>query len=98
MGGPTTHSLAVSNCIEYTADHELMAAWDIDVVTAATIPALTLPSGAGTRSAGANIAYGTHHEDIAMGGPCLGSPMAVCMVGPLTGVSIARYEARRQPL
>ncbi len=69
-GGTPCSPLSTDLDIEYTADHELMAAWDIDIVTAATIPALTLPSGASTRSAGANIAFGTHHEDISTWPTC----------------------------
>ena len=40
------------------------------ISTAASIPSLTLPSGTGTRSAGANTAFGTHHEDISSWPTC----------------------------
>lgn len=63
-GGTSCSPLSADLDIEYTADHELMRLWDIDVVTAATIPALSLPTGTAARSAGANSAFGTHHEDI----------------------------------
>jgi hypothetical protein len=63
-GGTPCSPLSTDLDIEYTTDHELMAAWQIDIETAATIPALVLPSGTSTRGGGANIAFGTHHEDI----------------------------------
>lgn len=64
-GGTPCSPLSTALDIEYTTDHELMRKWDIDIVTAATIPALTLPSGTHTRDgAGANMAFGTHHEDV----------------------------------
>lgn len=70
-GGTPCSPLSTDLDIEYTADHELMRNWDIDIATAATtIPALTLPSGASTRSAGANTAFGTHHEDISSWPTC----------------------------
>jgi hypothetical protein len=56
--------------IEYTADHERMRAWSIRIQTAASIPTLTLPAGTSTRSAGANTAFGTHHEDISAWPTC----------------------------
>jgi hypothetical protein len=69
-GGTPCSPLSTDLDIEYTADHELMAAWDITIVTAAMIPALTLPSGASTRGGGANTAFGTHHEDISAWPTC----------------------------
>ncbi len=50
---PVTNALH----IQYTADHELMAAWSIDMVTAATVsPAPVFPSGVGPRgSAGTDF-------------------------------------------
>ena len=47
--------------ILYTTDHELMAAWSIDITTAATIPppAPVYPSGTGPRGGS-----GTDHHDI----------------------------------
>jgi hypothetical protein len=62
--GTPCSPLASDLDIEYTADHELLAVWDIDIATAAPIPVLTLPSGTSSRSAGANTVFGTHHEDI----------------------------------
>jgi hypothetical protein len=46
--------------IQYTTDHELMAQWSIDLVTAAVIaPAPTFPSGTGPRgSAGTDLHKG----------------------------------------
>ncbi|MFA7061344.1 MAG: hypothetical protein WC156_11065, partial [Pedobacter sp.] len=64
-GGSPCSPLSTDLDIEYTTDHELMRTWKIEIETAATIPALVLPSGSTTRDAGgANIAFGTHHEDI----------------------------------
>lgn len=69
-GGTPCSPLSTDLDIEYTTDHELMVAWSIDILTAATIPALMLPSGSSTRAAGANIAFGTHHEDISSWPSC----------------------------
>lgn len=69
-GGSPCSPLSTDLDIEYTTDHELMADWGITVETAATIPALALPSGTSTRAAGANIAFGTHHEDISTWPTC----------------------------
>jgi hypothetical protein len=45
--------------IEYTTDHELMAAWSIEMITAATVvPAPTFPSGVGPRGGA-----GTDHHN-----------------------------------
>jgi len=63
-GGSPCSPLSTDLDIEYTTDHELMAAWRIRIETAASIPVLVLPEGSSTRAAGANIAFGTHHEDI----------------------------------
>jgi hypothetical protein len=52
--------------IEYTTDHELMAAWSIEMITAATIvPAPTFPSGVGPRGGA-----GTDHHDISTWPTC----------------------------
>lgn len=69
-GGNPCSPLANDLDIEYTTDHERMAAWSISIVTAAPIPALVLPAGTATRAAGANIAFGTHHEDISAWPTC----------------------------
>jgi hypothetical protein len=69
-GGTPCSPLSTDLDIEYTADHELMLKWSIGIITAASIPALTLPNGAGTRSGGANTAFGTHHEDISSWPTC----------------------------
>jgi hypothetical protein len=59
-GGTPCSPLSTDLDIEYTTDHELMAAWEIGIVTAATpMPPLALPSGLGPRGAA-----GTHHENI----------------------------------
>ncbi len=64
-GGTPCSPLSTDLDIEYTTDHELMRSWSIGIETAASIPVLVLPSGTSTRDAGgANIAFGTHHEDI----------------------------------
>jgi hypothetical protein len=65
-GGTPCSPLSTDLDIEYTADHELMLSWNIDISTAATIPPpLALPiSGTSTRAGGANSVFGTHHEDI----------------------------------
>ncbi len=53
---PVTNALHVL----YTADHELMAAWSIDMVTAATVsPAPTFPSGTGPRGGAGNDFHDT---------------------------------------
>jgi len=71
VGGSPCSPLSTDLDIEYTADHELMRKWKIDIDTAASLPALTLPSGTSTRDvAGANIAFGTHHENISKWEPC----------------------------
>jgi len=69
-GGTPCSPLSTDLDIEYTADHELMRSWKVDIVTAASIPPLSLPSGTNTRSAGANTAFGTHHEDISKWPTC----------------------------
>jgi hypothetical protein len=58
-GGTPCSPLSTDLDIEYTTDHELMAAWGIGIVTAAVLPPLVLPSGVGPRGAA-----GTHHENI----------------------------------
>ena len=58
-GGTPCSPLSTDLDIEYTTDHEMMAAWDIQIITAATLPPLVLPSGVGPRGAA-----GTHHENI----------------------------------
>jgi hypothetical protein len=63
-GGTPCSPLSSDLDIEYTADHELMAEWNINISTAASIPALVYPSGTSSRSAGANTVFGTHHVDI----------------------------------
>ncbi|MGD1877040.1 MAG: hypothetical protein ACFB13_06015 [Kiloniellaceae bacterium] len=69
-GGNACSPLSSDLDIEYTADHELMAAWSISITTAASIPPLSLPAGTATRSGGANTAFGTHHEDISAWPSC----------------------------
>ena len=52
--------------IESTTDHELMAAWSIEMITAATIvPAPTFPSGVGPRGGA-----GTDHHNISTWPTC----------------------------
>ena len=52
--------------IEYTTDHELLAAWSIEQITAATVvPAPTFPSGVGPRGAA-----GSDHHDISSWPTC----------------------------
>ena len=70
VGGSPCSPLSTDLDIEYTTDHELMAEWGISIETAASIPALVLPSGSSTRGGGANIAFGTHHEDISSWPTC----------------------------
>ena len=65
-GGNACSPLSSDLDIEYTADHELMAAWKIDMVTAATVtPVPTFPSGTGPR--GGN---GTDHHNISTWPTC----------------------------
>ena len=45
--------------VEYTADHELMAQWEVGISSAAPLPALSLPNGTSPRGGA-----GTHHENI----------------------------------
>ena len=56
--------------IEYTADHESMAAWSLNIVTAAPVMIPPLPSGTDTRSGGVHTAFGTHNEDISSWPSC----------------------------
>ena len=69
-GGHACSPLSADLDIEYTADHELMAAWSIGISTAASIPPLSLPSGTTTRSGASNTVFGTHHEDISSWPSC----------------------------
>ncbi|MEQ8354771.1 MAG: hypothetical protein RH942_04475 [Kiloniellaceae bacterium] len=69
-GGTACSPLSADLDIEYTADHELMAAWSLGISTAASIPPLSLPSGTGTRSGVSNTVFGTHHEDISAWPSC----------------------------
>ncbi len=66
-GGTPCSPLSTDLDIEYTTDHELMAAWGISIVTAASPPLVIppLPSGVGPRGAA-----GTHHENIAAWPSC----------------------------
>ncbi len=57
--------------IQYTADHELMAAWSVNVTSAATFSHNPFPSDAlasdpppSAMTKSARGGYGTHHEDI----------------------------------
>jgi hypothetical protein len=68
-GGKACSPLSNDLDIEYTADHELMAAWSIRITTAA-FPPVPGPAGTSTRSAGANTAFGTHHVDISSWPTC----------------------------
>ena len=53
---PVTNNLH----IQYTADHELMAAWSIDMITAATVsPAPVFPSGTGPRGGAGTDVHNT---------------------------------------
>lgn len=54
---PITSSLD----IQYTADHELMRAWSVQIVTAATLPPLMppLPAGSTPRGGNGTLAYNT---------------------------------------
>ena len=68
-GGNACSPLNADLDIEYTADHELMANWTIDVTSAAN-PPFTPITGTSTRSGVSNIAFGTHHEDISAWPSC----------------------------
>ncbi|HVN54393.1 MAG TPA: hypothetical protein VMT46_08690 [Anaerolineaceae bacterium] len=57
--------------VEYTTDHELMASWSLTLETAASpAPVISWPSGTFTRTAGANSAFGTQHENISTWPTC----------------------------
>lgn len=59
-GGTPCSPLASDLDIEYTTDHELLAAWSVSMVTAAAVsPAPTFPSGTGPRGG-----FGVDHHDI----------------------------------
>jgi hypothetical protein len=59
-GGTPCSPLSTDLDIEYTTDHEQMAAWSLEMITAASVvPAPTFPSGIGPRGAA-----GSDHHDI----------------------------------
>ena len=65
-GGTPCSPLSTDLDIEYTTDHELMAAWSIEQITAASVvPAPTFPSGAGPRGG-----VGSDHHDISSWPTC----------------------------
>ena len=65
-GGNPCSPLTTDLDIEYTTDHELMAQWSIEMITAATImPAPAFPSGTGPRGAA-----GSDHHDISTWPTC----------------------------
>jgi hypothetical protein len=65
-GGTPCSPLSTDLDIEYSADHALMASWQVDVLTAAPAPVTNpLVSGTATRDgSGSHTAFGTHSEDI----------------------------------
>jgi hypothetical protein len=75
-GGTPCSPLTTDLDIEYTVDHELIAAWDVKMLTAAMGVALTNAPPAvpiGPASTGANTArggFGVHHENIGMWPTC----------------------------
>lgn len=72
-GGTPCSPLSTDLDIEYSADHELMASWRIDIITAAPGLPITNPlvNGTATRDAsGSHTAFGTHHEDISSWPTC----------------------------
>lgn len=65
-GGTPCSPLSTDLDIEYTTDHELLADWFIEMITAATVsPAPSFPSGVGPRGAA-----GTDHHDISTWPTC----------------------------
>jgi hypothetical protein len=64
-GGTPCSPLTTDLDIEYTTDHEVMAAWGVGISTAAPIVSPPLPSGVGPRGGA-----GTHHENIASWPSC----------------------------
>jgi len=64
-GGNPCAPLTTDLDIEYTADHELMAAWSVERITAAPIPPAVLPSGTGPRGGA-----GTDHHNISTWPTC----------------------------
>ena len=65
-GGTPCSPLSTDLDIEYTTDHELMAAWSIEQITAASVvPAPTFPSGVGPRGGA-----GSDHHDISSWPTC----------------------------
>ena len=65
-GGTPCSPLSTDLDIEYTTDHELMAAWSLELITAATVaPAPTFPSGIGPRGGA-----GSDHHDISAWPTC----------------------------
>lgn len=67
-GGNACSPLTTDLDIEYTTDHELLAAWSIDLTTAAGV-SLTAPPSGPTAAAPRGDA-GTHHEDISAWPTC----------------------------
>jgi hypothetical protein len=65
-GGNPCSPLSTDLDIEYTVDHELIADWSIEIVTAATIGPLTLPpiNNPPDENVTARGGFGTHHENI----------------------------------
>lgn len=64
-GGTPCSPLTTDLDIEYTVDHQRLAAFSVGVATAAPLPPLTLPSGTGPRGGA-----GVHHENIAAWQSC----------------------------
>jgi hypothetical protein len=61
-GGTPCSPLSTALDIEYTVDHELIAAWGVSMSSAAAPPAALTAPPSGTTPRGGN---GTHHENIA---------------------------------
>jgi hypothetical protein len=65
-GGNPCSPLSTDLDIEYTVDHELIAEWSVEIVTAAPIGPLTLPpiNNPPDENVTARGGFGTHHEDV----------------------------------
>jgi len=70
-GGTPCSPLTTDLDIEYTVDHDLMAAWSVNVTSAASFPHNPFPSDAlasdpapSTMTKSPRGGFGTHHEDI----------------------------------
>jgi len=69
-GGTRCSPLSSTLGVEYSVDHARMAAWSIDIVTAAPVTPPALPGGTSTRGAGLHSAFGVQTVDISAWPSC----------------------------